>query len=131
MFSVMRQKKTYIYILLCLISAGAAMIVSVPDNPPGILLSFLSSLFLVLAFTHNYTKAKSYLILTLVSLIGFFLAAVLHNVFEEMDKATSFEVIAVVFFLIAIFICPAGVIVGIAGSITKLFGKEADQIHKE
>lgn len=123
MYSIFRQKSTYVYLLLSILLMLAALIVSIPDNPPGILLSFLSSVFLVFAFTHTLSTVKSYLILLLISLAGFVVAAILHNVLEAVGKETFLEVIGVFFFLVAIFICPAGVVLGIGGMISRALGK--------
>lgn len=124
MNSIFRHRKTYIYLLLSIISMLAALMVSIPDNPPGIVLSFISSILLVLAFTHNFTSIKSYVILTIVSIAGFVVSAVLHNFLEVGGKGTSIELIGVFFFLVAIFICPAGLVVGILGILRKAFAKK-------
>ena len=124
MNSIFLHKKTYIYLMLSIISMLAALMVSIPDNPPGIVLSFISSILLVLAFTHNFTTVKSYAILTISSIAGFVISAVLHNFLEVGGKGTFIELIGVFFFLVAIFICPAGLVVGIIGMLRKAFGKK-------
>jgi len=105
----------------------AALVVSISDNPPGIVLSFISSILLVLAFTHTLSNVKSYLILMLISLAGFVVAAILHNVFEAVGKGSFIEVIGVFFFLVAIFICPAGVVIGIGGMISRALRKVKEE----
>lgn len=127
MYSIFQHRKTYIYLLLSIISMLAALIVSIPDNPPGIVLSFISSILLVIAFTHNFTSIKSYVILSVISVAGFAAAAVLHNFLEAGGKGTFIELISVFFFLVAIFICPAGFVVGIIGIVRKAFGKKEGQ----
>jgi len=102
----------------------AAIIVSIPDNPPGIILSFISSILFVLAFTHNWKKPKPYIILIISSVLGFIIFAVLHNVFEVIGKGTFLELIGVFFFLLAIFICPASIIIGIVSSIVTAIKSE-------
>ena len=119
--NVLKQRQTYIYLLLSLISIVAAMIVSIPDNPPGIILFFISSILFVLAFTYNWKKPKLYIILLISSVFGFVLFAALHNVFEVIGKGTFWEIIGGFFFLLAIFLCPAGIIVGGIGSLVKLY----------
>ena len=115
--NILKQRRTYIYLSLSAISMAAAMIVSIPDNPPGIILSFISSILFVLAFTHNWKKPKPYVILLISSVFSFVLFAVLHNVFEVIGKGTLWEIIGGFFFLLAIFLSPAGIIIGIVGSI--------------
>jgi len=126
MYAVFKKRKTYIYLVLSAISMIAAMIVSIPDNPPGIILSFMSSILFVLAFTHNWKKPKPYIILLISSVFGFVLFAVLHNVFEVIGKGTFWEVIGAFFFLLAIFLCPAGIIIGIVGSIITAIKNERE-----
>jgi hypothetical protein len=124
MENILKQRRTYIYLLLSAVSIAAAMIVSIPDNPPGIILSFIGSILFVLAFTYNWKKPKPYIILLISSVFGFVLFAVLHNVFEVIGKGTFGEVVGGSFFLLAIFICPAGIILGIAGSIVTAIKNE-------
>ena len=123
MYSLFKQKSTYIYLILSIVLIVAALIVSIPDNPPGILLSFLSSVLFILAFTHNWDKAKPYVLLTVTSLVGFGISVILHNVFEGIGKGTFLEIIGAFFFLLAIFLCPAGLLIGIVGSLVQSFRK--------
>jgi len=126
--NILKQKHTYIYLFLSVISIVAAMIVSIPDNPPGIILSFIGSILFVFAFTYNWEKPKPYIILLISSVFGFVLFAVLHNVFEGIGKGTFLEAVGGFFFLLAIFICPAGMIIGIAGSIIKAIKNEREKL---
>jgi len=127
--NILKQKQTYIYLLLSVLAIAAAMIVSIPDNPPGIILSFIGSILFALAFTYSWKKPKPYVILLVSSLIDFVLFAVLHNVFEAIGKGTFWEIIGVFFFLLAIFLCPAGIIIGIAGSIVTAIKIEKKNAH--
>jgi len=119
--NILKQRKTYIYLVLSAISMIAAMIVSISDNLPGIVLSFISSILFVFAFTYNWKQAKQYVILLISSVFGFVIFAVLHNVFEVIGKGTFWEAIGGFFFLLAIFLCPAGIIIGGIGSLIKLY----------
>jgi hypothetical protein len=68
---------------------------------------------------------KSFLILLVASLVGFPLAVVLHNGFYALAEVASdvlglsqvLGFLEVVFFLIAIFVCPPGVLIGAVGSV--------------
>ena len=119
-----KDKHTYIYLALGVISLVLAAIIGISDNPPGLILSFLGSVFFILAFTHNWQKPKPYIILLIASLAGFVVSVILHNVFEVVGKETFLELVGVFFFLLAIFLCPAGVIVGGIGSLIKLYKQE-------
>jgi hypothetical protein len=57
---------------------------------------------------------------------GFVIFAVLHNVFEFIGKGTFWEAIGGFFFLLAIFLCPAGIIIGGVGSIVLAIKSERE-----
>jgi uncharacterized membrane protein len=68
---------------------------------------------------------KSFFILLVASLAGFLLLAVLQKVLYGLAESASEVVVLVqvlgylelVFFLIAIFVCPSGVLIGVVGSV--------------
>ena len=105
---------------------GAALVVGISDNPPGVLLAFLSSIALVTALAVGLRTKRQFEILLLASLLLFVGAAVLHNVFEAAASVAGAawlkaagEAVGVTFFLVAIFLCPAGIVVGLIGFIVK------------
>jgi hypothetical protein len=124
MANVLKQKITYVYLSLSIVSVVVALIIGIDDNPPGIVLCFIGSILFILAFTYSWKKAKPFRLLIVFSLVGFVISLVLYNVLEATNgEGTLLGIIGVVFFLIAIFICPAGFLVGIGGSIVKSFKK--------
>ena len=99
--------------------------VGIPDNPPGILLSYLSSLALVLAVTHRWKDPRRFGILFLACAVGFVVLVVIHN-FSEVGSemishipvlAVSLSTVSVISFLLALFVCPWGCVVGAIGGI--------------
>lgn len=74
-------------------------------------------------------KLKKFLILTGASSAGFFISAVLHNVFYGVGMVVGHitalkylaEALHVAFFLIAIPICPLAFLIGVVGSAVLLF----------
>lgn len=78
---------------------------------------------------------KKFLILTGVSSAGFFVSVVLHNAFYALGIIASqiivlsylMEALSVAFFMIAIFVCPLGFLVGVVGSIV-LFIKKREVV---
>ena len=105
---------------------GAALVVGISDNPPGVLLAFLSSIALVTAFAVGLRTKRQFEILLLGSLLFFVGAAILHNLFEAAASfagaawlKTAGEAVGGTFFLVAIFLCPAGLVVGLVGVIVK------------
>ena len=103
----------------------SAVIVGVSDNIPGIVLCYLATVVLVVAPTHSWRKTKSFLILLAASVIAFFVFVLLHNAFYALTILANhiaalshlMEALHVVFFIIAIFLCPATFLVGAVGSI--------------
>jgi hypothetical protein len=108
---------------ICCVSAAAALLVGISDNPPGILLAFVAATALVLAFVHPWRSAKQFGFLLFASALGFVILAILHNVFEaaasEVVRAGVLQIILQVFgvaaFLIAVLICPPAILVGAVG----------------
>jgi hypothetical protein len=103
----------------------SAIVVGVSDNMPGIVLCYLATIILVVAATRTWRKTKRFLILVMASVIGFFVFVFLHNAFYALTILTNHiaalshltEAFHVIFFLIAVFLCPATFLVGIVGSI--------------
>ncbi len=117
-------------ISLILFAAGillmiAANIVGIPDNPPGIILAYISIAVIILAFVHHWTVRKKFSVLLIASIIGFPVFAILHNLFYALATGAEdivvvkqiFEILDVTSFLAAIFVCPMGIIVGATGCI--------------
>jgi hypothetical protein len=79
----------------------------------------------VLAVVHRWRRPRSFLKLMIWSLVGFVVFAVLHNLgyaaaeyFGDVAIVHgAFEVLHVGFFLAAVMLCPAGVIVGAVGAV--------------
>jgi len=76
-------------------------------------------------------KLKKFLILTGVSAAGFFVSILLHNFLYALAIIAShivilkyiFEFLHVTFFIIAIFVCPPGFLIGVVGSIVLFIKK--------
>lgn len=117
------RKVTVGLVVLCCVSLLAAFIVGISDNPPGLALCYLAIVSLILAFVHGWRKVKYFLILLGGSVIGFAVFAVLHNVFYALAEISSDIVVLsqmlkfldAASFLVAIFVCPAGLLIGVIG----------------
>ena len=93
---------------------------------PFIVFSLLGGTLLFLTLKKKMEKKlKIFLILTGASAAGFVVFAVLHNVFYALEIVTSniialsysMEILHVIFFLLAIPVCPIGFLVGATGTI--------------
>jgi len=122
-----RRKRKEVFILAGIFCALviSAIVVGVSDNIPSIVLCYLATVVLAVAATRTWRKTKRFLILVVASVIGFFVFVVLHNVFYALTILTNhiaalshlMEAFHVVFFIIAVFLCPATFLVGAVGSI--------------
>ena len=75
---------------------------------------------------------KVFLLLTGISAIGFFVSVFLHNAFYALGTVIShiivlgysIQILHVTFFIIAIFVCPLGFLIGLMGSIVLFINQE-------
>jgi len=122
-----RRKRKEVFILAGIFCALviSAIVVGVSDNIPGIVLCYLASIVLAVAPTRTWRKTKRFLILVVASVIGFFVFVILHNAFYALAILTNhiaalshlMEAFDAIFFIIAVFLCPATFLVGAVGSI--------------
>lgn len=103
---------------------GGALAVGIDDNPPGIFLMMLAAMALVFAVVHPWQEPRRFVQLSIAALAGFVAGAVLSNVFEYLATlavgpalASVFGVIGGAFFLLAVVICPAALVVGLIGAV--------------
>ena len=114
---------TYILLATSIISLIVAFIIGIADNFPGILLLYFGITVLIIAFVHHWREKKKFKILLIISILGIPLFAILHNLFYGLSKMlnvstvlqSSFEILHVISFFIAIIICPVGLLVGALG----------------
>jgi hypothetical protein len=119
------RKVTLVLVALCCVSLIVAFFIGISDNPPGLLLCYVAVTALILAFVHTWRQVKRFLILLGASLIGFPLFVILHNLFYGLGQVAAdvivlgslLEFLHAVFFLVAIMVCPPGVLIGAVGSV--------------
>lgn len=120
------RNKSFILLAICVLLAMAAAAVGIDDNPPGILLAFLSATAFVLAFVHPWRTARKFMILLLASVLGFVLYIILNIILDTaaQDPATAgglqdllqSPVVNATSIIIAM-VCAAAFIVGAVGSV--------------
>jgi len=112
--------------------SGTFMIIS------GVILVIFSSVLIGLTLVQKVEgKLKKFLILTGASAAGFFICVLLHNIFYALEQITGhmailsylMKALEVIFFLIAIFACPVGFIIGAIGTIV-MFSKKRKMLPK-
>ncbi len=77
---------------------------------------------------------KRFLIITGSSATGFFVSVFLHNIFYGLSIITSqisilnflMEILDIAFFIIAIFVCPLGFVIGLIGTIVVFIKKKKE-----
>ena len=118
------RNTTFVLLAACAVLAIGAAVVGISDNPPGIGLAFLSAAAGVLAFVHPWRTSKQYRYLFYMTFVVFFISAVVHGVFEVLGQRLSGGLVAgalsgvgVLFFLIAILLCPPCMVVAAIGAI--------------
>jgi uncharacterized membrane protein (UPF0136 family) len=120
------RNKSIILLVICGLLAIAAAAVGIDDNPPGILLAFLSAIAFVLAFVHPWRAAKKFMFLLLASVLGFVLYIILNIILDtaaqnpaavdglqDLLQSPVTEAISVIIAMI----CAAAFIVGAVGSV--------------
>jgi hypothetical protein len=104
----------------------------------GIILVILGSVLIGLTLVQKVEgKLKKFLMLTGASAAGFFVFALLHNIFYGLEQITGhitilsylIKAFEVIFFLIAIFACPIGFLIGVIGTIV-MFSKKRKMLQK-
>lgn len=120
-----KQKLSFLFIAIGAALTVAAFIAGISDNLPGILLLYTGITAVVVGFVHPWRSVKKFLILLGTSFAGFFVFVVLHNgMYAFGIKAAGiallsriFGIFGGIFFLIAVLLCPVGILVGSIGSI--------------
>ena len=118
-----RLKITLILLALSGILLIAAFVIGVAENPPGIILLYAGIFALILAFVYRWREVKKFKLLTLFSFIGIPIFVVLHNLSEVLGEKSADIILlyyllmgwSVLSFLVAVIVCPAGLITGIIG----------------
>ena len=122
------RRVTILWVAICCGFLMAAFVVGISGNLPGVALCYLAAISIILAFVHSWRRVKYFFILLSISLVGFFVFVVLHNVFYGLGQmAVDINILAqlldffhAVFFIIATLVCPAGFLIGVVGSVVTM-----------
>ncbi len=118
------RKRALFILAVCAALAAASAIVGISDNPPGIVLAFLSAGAFIVAFVHPWRTPRPFLLLLLAAAIGFVVLAAGHNFFEVVGDRIAgppllkglLQGVGVIAFLLAILVAPAAFVVGAVGA---------------
>ena len=75
-----------LFLVIAAAASTAAVLIGISDHPPGLALLYLASASFVLTFAHRWRSAKSFVILLVVSLLGFPVAVLAHNLLEPVGE---------------------------------------------
>lgn len=84
-FSTPRNRiRTLIFLVVCGLSAIAAAVMGIDDNPPGIFLALLAAAAFVLACTHPWRTARKFMFLLLASVLGVVFFIILNMISDSI-----------------------------------------------
>ncbi len=123
------RRVTLIFLVLFCLAVIASLAVGLDGNTTANVLALVAGTSLVLVFVHPWRSAREYMYLLCMSVLGFGVFVVLHNLFEAAAGATEsvwalpavLEVLSVAAFLAAIYVCPLAFVIGLVGALTMLF----------
>ncbi len=130
------RKVSIIFLIVGIILLSTSLIIGIPQNTIGSTVFFLSVVSFMLVYIHAWKKTSKFQILTIASFISLIFFIMAHNIFAGTAEVSAsipllqkfIEGLDILFFYIAIFICPAGILLGFAGIIVfflrKYFIKE-------
>lgn len=126
-FSKAQRKRTLLLVVICGVLAAAAGAVGISDNPAGGSLAFLSGIALVLAFVHPWRTSRRFLLLAGAAVVAFVAIVVVGGLIDNAGVDTG--AVGSAAFLVAIFLCPAGLVVGIIGAmVTRVTSRRARHV---
>lgn len=107
------------------VALAAALLVGIADNLPGLILVNVACFGVVAALTAPWRSPRPFLLLAAGAVVGFPVFVLLHNAFYALGLATGgvpllpavADVLGAVAFVLAVLVCPAGLIVGAAGAL--------------
>jgi len=123
------RRVTLMFLAIFCLAVIGTLAIGLDGNTPALVLAFAAGTGLVLAFVHPWRRAREFIYLLCASGLGFVVFVVLHNLFEAgADVAASvwllpaiLEVLGVVAFLAAIFVCPPAFVIGLGGALIMFF----------
>jgi hypothetical protein len=126
-FSTSRNRiNALILLAVCGLSATAAVVIGIDDNPAGVLLALLAAIAFILAFAHPWRTARKFIYLLLASVLGFVLFIIMSIISDSIAQgpAASASLQDLVqspamdaLNLVIAMICTAGFVVGAIGSV--------------
>lgn len=126
------KKVTLVFFIAGIVMTVTSLIMGISDNLPGIILLYSGLTVILLGFVHHWRSLKKFLVLLGISFGGFILFVILHNGMYALSIMTAdiavlkqiLDIIGGAFFIIAVLVCPVGVVVGLTGSAVGLLHRK-------
>lgn len=123
------RRMTLIYLAVFCLAAIAVLAIGLDGNTPANVLALVAAIALVVAFVHPWRRAREFMYLVFASGLGFVVFVVLHNLFDAGAGAMAslgplhaiLQVLSVVAFLAAVFVCPPALVIGLGGMLIMFF----------
>lgn len=115
-------QRTLAFIVMGGLLLPSGLIVGIRDNLPGLLMVYAAIACFILAVAHRWQRPRSFFLLFVLSVLGFIVFAVLHNLLHAIGKSSSvawikavMEVLSTGSFFVPTLICPPAFLVGLIG----------------
>ena len=117
------RKTSIIFLIIGIFLLIISLVIGIPKNTTGSTIFFLSVVSFMLVYIHAWKKISKFQILTIASIISLFFFIMAHNIFAgtaEVSEGIPFlqkiiEALDIIFFYIAVFVCPAAALLGLGG----------------
>ena len=114
---------TFLLIALAIIAITIGLIIGISDNPPGIIILYAGTILLMVSFIHIWKKIWPRWPRGPGPIVPDPVFVVLHNIFFGIAELNSdarllsevFSFFDAMSFIIALIICPSGIVVGLGG----------------
>ena len=120
----LNRQRTYLLLALSAALGVVSGVIGISDNPPGLLCAFVSAVVFFLAFAHPWKTSKQFQRLFRLAGLSFIVSVTLHIVLDLLAARAGHGLIqgffngaAAVFFVVAVLLCPPGLLVGAAGAV--------------
>jgi hypothetical protein len=119
------RRRTLLLLALAVIFGLGAAASGLDDNPPGLILAFLSAATFGAALVHPWRSARSFRRLMYASGLGFLASVILHNALHAAASVPGLPPLAhdvlsaagVLFFFTAVLACPPLFLLGAVGAV--------------
>ena len=119
------RRRSLTFMAIGLIFIIVSSVIGLSDNLPMIFICGTGIILAGLAFVHHWNEIRKFQIFIIASFLGLAFFILMHNVFYGLAEYSKeivllpdiLNFLSVIFFILAVLICPAGIVIGIIGLI--------------